>query len=213
MLADLHDAIAAKFEAGDRFVYLGNVIGGDLSGPSDGCDVRATLAELIRFRAQVLAQPPLYLPDDFVCLRGSQEEMWHKLLQMHFAPKPKELLNWMLGRGVGATLAAYGGDVAQGFGAADEGMLALTRWTGRLKAAVWARPGTSPGSIRSGATPIPGSVVPCSSMPGSTPRAPCTISVTRSGGGRGRSPRRRRPVSPVSPKSCAVSTRRDAAGR
>ena len=32
----------------------------------------------------------------------------------------------MLGRGVDATLRAYGGDPAQGFAAADEGMVALT---------------------------------------------------------------------------------------
>src|SRR3546814_17843840 len=64
--------------------------------------------------------------------------MWHKLLQIHFAPKPKELLRWMLERGVEATLRAYGGDATQGFSAADEGMLALTRWTGRLKHAVQA---------------------------------------------------------------------------
>lgn len=133
LLCDLHDAISARFEPGDRIVYLGNVLGGG--------DVRATLGELMRFRALVLAQPPLYMPEDIVVLRGAQEEMWHKLLQIHFAPKPAELLNWMLQRGIGATLAAYSGDAGQGFAAAEEGMVALTRWTGRLKAAVLASPG------------------------------------------------------------------------
>lgn len=133
LLCDLHDEIAAKFEPGDRIVYLGNVLGGG--------DVRATLSELMRFRALVMAQPPLYLPEDIVYLRGAQEEMWHKLLQIHFAPKPAELLEWMLQRGIGATLAAYGGEPEQGFAAAEEGMVALTRWTGRLKAAVHASPG------------------------------------------------------------------------
>lgn len=132
-LAELHDAIGARFESGDRVVYLGDLMGGG--------DVRATLTEALRFRRLVLAQPPLYLPEDVVYLRGRQEEMWHKLLQIHFAPKPKELLRWMLGRGVEATLRAYGGDPEQGFAAANEGMLALTRWTGRLKAAMQAAPG------------------------------------------------------------------------
>lgn len=133
LLRELHDEIAARFESGDRLVYLGNMIGGG--------DVRATIAELMRFRALVLAHPPLYVPNDIVFLRGAQEEMWSKLLQIHFAPKPKDLLTWMLRRGVGQTIAAYGGDADQAFAAAEEGMVALTRWTSRLKAAVQGTPG------------------------------------------------------------------------
>ena len=132
-LAALHDAIGERFESGDRLVYLGDLLGGG--------DVRAAVSEALRFRRMVLAQPPLYLPDDIVYLRGRQEEMWHKMLQVHLAPRPKELMRWMLDRGVDATLQAYGGDPAQGFAAADEGMVALTRWTGRLKAAMQAAPG------------------------------------------------------------------------
>lgn len=132
-LAALHDAIGARFESGDRLVYLGDLLGGG--------DARATLAEALRFRRSVLALPPLYLPEDIVYLRGRQEEMWHKLLQIHFAPKPRDLLRWMLERGVDATLRSYGGDPDQGFAAANEGMVALTRWTGRLKATMQAVPG------------------------------------------------------------------------
>src|SRR3546814_16001928 len=47
----------------------------------------------------------------------------------------------MGGRGVDAALRVDGGDATQGFSAANEGMLALTRRTGRLKAAVQAVPG------------------------------------------------------------------------
>lgn len=135
-LTRLHDALAVRFVPGDRLIYLGNVLGGG--------DVIATLAEVFRFRRSVLALPPLYLPEDIVFLRGQQEEMWHKLLQIHFAPKPKDLLSWMLPRGVEATLTAYGGDRGQGFAAAAEGMVALTRWTARLKAAMQAAPGHQP---------------------------------------------------------------------
>lgn len=132
-LAALHDAIGSQFEPGDVLVYLGDLLGGG--------DVRGTLAEALRFRRSVLAQPPLYLPEDIVYLRGRQEEMWNKLLQIHFAPKPKDLLRWMLERGVEATLRAYGGEPEQGLAAADEGIVALTRWTSRLKAAMQAAPG------------------------------------------------------------------------
>lgn len=132
-LAALHDAIGARFEIGDRIVYSGNLMGGG--------NVRATIDEVLRFRRSVLALPPLYMPEDIVFLRGQQEEMWHKLLQIHFAPKPSDLLRWMLERGVEATLRAYGGDPQEGYAAAQEGMVALTRWTGRLKAAMQAVPG------------------------------------------------------------------------
>ncbi len=135
-LEALHDSIGERFSAGDRIVYLGNVY---------GCgDVRATLTEILRFRTLVLAQRPLYMPNDIAYLRGAQEEMWHKLLQIHFAPKPKDLLDWMMARGVDSTLRAFGGDPAQAHAAAGEGMVALTRWTGRLKAAMQAAPGHQP---------------------------------------------------------------------
>ena len=132
-LESLHDQIGARFKIGDRLVYTGNVMGLG--------DVRATIDEILRFRRSILALPPLYLPGDIVFLRGRQEEMWHKLLQIHFAPKPADLLRWMLDRGVEPTLRAYGGDPAQGFQAAQEGLVALTRWTARLKAAMQAAPG------------------------------------------------------------------------
>lgn len=132
-LAALHDEIGGRFEPGDRVVYSGNLMGFGT--------VRATIDEVLRFRRSVLAFPPLHLPDDIVFLRGQQEEMWHKLLQIHFAPKPSELMRWMFDRGVDATLRAYGGDPDQGFAAAREGMVALTRWTGRLKAGMQAAPG------------------------------------------------------------------------
>ncbi|HWG81209.1 MAG TPA: hypothetical protein VN681_15615, partial [Stellaceae bacterium] len=64
-----------------------------------------------------------------------------KLLQLQFAPNPREVLQWMLDHGVGATLTAYGAELRQGQAAAREGALALTRWTTSLRAAVDARPG------------------------------------------------------------------------
>jgi hypothetical protein len=62
--------------------------------------------------------------------------MWHKLLQLQFAPQPRALLDWMVAQGVGATLAAYGGSVDEGRVAANGGAVPLTRWIGRLRAAL-----------------------------------------------------------------------------
>ena len=132
-LARLHQRLAARLGKGDRLVYLGSYLG-------HGPDVAGTLDELLSFRRLFLARR-LAFPGDIVLLRGSQEEMWQKLMQLQFAPNPREVLRWMLDHGVGATLAAYGGDVRQGEAAARDGVRGLTRWTAGLRAAVDARPG------------------------------------------------------------------------
>jgi hypothetical protein len=133
-LAALHDQLGDRFEApGDRLVYLGNVLG-------RGADVGGAIAELLDFRCRVLALPGMFL-DDVVVLRGGQEEMWQKLLQLQFAVNPREVLDWMLGQGVGATLQAYGADPRQGVRAARDGTLSLSRWTTSLRAAMSKCPG------------------------------------------------------------------------
>lgn len=132
-LRGAHAALAARFRVGDRIVYLGNMIG-------RGAAAIETLDELLAFRRLVLATR-CACADDVVYLRGGQEEMWRSLLQLQFAPNPAEVLDWMLRQGVGATLAAYGGDPAHGFAAARGGAVTLTRWTQSLRAAFYARPG------------------------------------------------------------------------
>lgn len=132
-LARLHDALAARFRPGDRLVYLGNYLG-------HGGTIRETVDELLRFRRAVIAQP-LSFASDVVYLRGAQEEMWQKLLQLQFATNPTEVLSWMVNQGVGATVVAYGGDVKRGFSAARDGAMSITRWTNGLRAAVRACPG------------------------------------------------------------------------
>jgi serine/threonine protein phosphatase 1 len=131
----LHDRIERAWRPGDRLVYLGNYLG-------RGTAVRATIDEILAFRRAVIAQP-----EGFACdvafLRGSQEEMWQKLLQLQFAVSPSEVLKWMLDQGVGATLGAYGGDIQQGFAACREGPRAITRWTSGLRAMLNAVPGHS----------------------------------------------------------------------
>jgi len=76
-----------------------------------------------------------------VYLRGAQEEMWHKLLQLQFAGNPGEALAWMVREGLGATIRAYGGELRHGFAATRDGPLTITRWTTTLRNAMNARPG------------------------------------------------------------------------
>jgi serine/threonine protein phosphatase 1 len=135
-LVSLHDALARRIHATDRVVYLGNYMG---VGPQ----VRQVLDELIEFRRWLLARPRAFA-SDVVYLRGAQEEMWSKLLQLQFAPNPPDVLRWLLDHGTATTLKAYGGDPAYATQVARAGPVAMTRWTGELRAALAACPGHQP---------------------------------------------------------------------
>jgi hypothetical protein len=134
-LARVHDLIGPRFLAGDRLVYLGNYLG-------HGDDVAAAVDELLDFRRRVIGRSQGFACD-VAYLRGAQEEMWQKLLQLQFAPNPGELLAWMVQAGVEASVRAYGGDLRQGFAATRDGPRTITRWTGSLRAAMNAAEGHS----------------------------------------------------------------------
>ena len=127
-LATLHRALEPRIVAGDRLVYLGNYLG-------HGPDVRGTLDALLAFRRELIARPGMFAAD-VAYLRGSQEEMWQKLLQLQFAPNPREVFAWMIEHGAGATLTTYGGEIQQGFVCTRDGPLAITRWTSKLRSAM-----------------------------------------------------------------------------
>ncbi len=132
-LRTIHLAIERRLQPGDALVYLGNMIG---RGPN----VRATIDELLAFRRDFIARPGAFA-SDLVYLRGSQEEMWQKLLELQFAPNPAEVYGWMLDHGLAATLEGYGIDRQQGQIATRDGPVAITRWTNAVRAAVNAAPG------------------------------------------------------------------------
>ena len=132
-LIRLHDTISDRFQEGDRVVYLGNYIG-------YGDAVLATIDELLDFRRRVLGRQRGFACD-VAFLRGAQEEMWQKLLQLQFAPNPGDVLQWMVSAGMEATVRAYGGDLRQGFAATRDGPRMITRWTGALRNVMNATPG------------------------------------------------------------------------
>jgi len=134
-LAALHRALAPRLADGDRLVYLGNLLG-------RGAEIVACVDEVLNFRAFFLARPRVFV-GDVAILRGAQEEMWQKLLELQFAPNPREVLAFMLDQGVGATIAAYGGERRQGEAACREGPLAITRWTTSLRQRLNQTPGHS----------------------------------------------------------------------
>lgn len=125
-LRRLHDVLAGRLRPEDNLIYLGNFLGRG--------QVAATVHEMLLFRRALLASRLDQGAGEIAYLRGSQEEMWHKLLQVQFAPNPCDVFEWMLSQGVGATLEAYGGSPADGRAAVKGGALVLSRWTNRLRA-------------------------------------------------------------------------------
>jgi len=124
-LGALHSRMASECKPGDQVVYLGDYLG-------YGSTVLETIDELLVFRRAFIARPGVEV-DDVVYLRGAQEEMWQKLLQLQFAPNPAEVLRWMVDHGIGPTIAAYGGNLDDGMTCVRDGILALTRWTSQLR--------------------------------------------------------------------------------
>lgn len=133
-LSRIHQILLGKFKPGDRLVYLGNYNG-------IGKNVRETTDELLKMRRKLLARTGHFTPDDFVYLRGAQEEMWAKLLQLQFAQNPPQILEWMLDQGIGPTIEAYGSSIASARGHMRDGPIAITKWTSAVRSRLHKTPG------------------------------------------------------------------------
>jgi serine/threonine protein phosphatase 1 len=127
----LAGTLLQRWQRGDKLVALGNMLG------SDG-DPGRTLDLMLSLRRRLLATN---LACDVFFLRGAQEEMWHKLLSLQFAMSPLSVLDWMLARGLAATVEAYDGTVEEGRIACRAGPTAIARWTVGLREAQMARAG------------------------------------------------------------------------
>ena len=127
-LVAVHDAIARSFEAGDRLVYLGNYLG-------MGTEVTKTLDELLSFRRYMMARHWL-MPQDLQYLRGAQEEMWDRMLQLHFSRSPQSVLEWMLERGLSQTLEAYGSSAGEARSFAKQKASDIAHYTVGLRGAM-----------------------------------------------------------------------------
>ncbi len=104
-LEALAAALLQRWQRGDKLVVLGNMLGGD-GDPARALDLMLLLRR--RLLATNLASGDVFF------LRGAQEEMWHKLLGLQFAMSPLSVLDWMLARGLAATVEAYGGTIEAG---------------------------------------------------------------------------------------------------
>ncbi|MDE0943149.1 MAG: hypothetical protein OSB58_12055 [Alphaproteobacteria bacterium] len=118
-LCALHGKLAEKLTPGDCLVYLGNYMG-------YGDKVVETMDELLRFRGELSGVQVAHL-------RGAQEEMWVKLLEIQWAMRPIETFQWMMSHGVEATLRAYGGDTNEASSKFRAGVVVTTRWTTEVR--------------------------------------------------------------------------------
>lgn len=128
-LCEIHKVLFEKFQQGDRVVYTGNY----LCGP--GAHPAAALDELLAFRDAMQARRGA-LPDDIVYLRGIQEELFSKLLQLQFAPNAEQVVEWMMRTypEMSGLLAAYGTSLDEAARISREGIMCLTRWSNGIKA-------------------------------------------------------------------------------
>lgn len=122
-LHNIHQQIARDLRAGDHVIYLGNILG-------VGTDPLGAVDSLLAFRRWLMAEGT---PQEaIIVLRGAQEEMLRKALQVNYAADPAGVLRWMLDHGLGPTLRAYGSDPAEAERRARDGAVALAGWTAAL---------------------------------------------------------------------------------
>jgi serine/threonine protein phosphatase 1 len=120
----IKEHIMKNFDSNDKVVFLGNVIGvGDFA--------KETLSSVIDMRMMLMSK--FYLkPEDIIFLRGAQEEMFLKLLQLQTAPNPSEILNWMYEHGVDKTVESYGLNSKEFIKVSSQGIISITKLTSKL---------------------------------------------------------------------------------
>ena len=70
--------------------------------------------------------------NDIIFLRGAQEEMFNKLLQLQIAPNPEEIIRWIFDHGVNKTLESYGYSADEAVSISSSGTINITKWTTKL---------------------------------------------------------------------------------
>ena len=122
--SSIKNFILKNFKSEDKLIFLGNIIGlGDSS--------KETLSSVIDLRFYLMSKFKLK-PESIVFLRGAQEEMFSKLLQLHLAPNPSEIIEWMFDHGVNETIKSYGFSVKEIRNVASSGTINISRWTANL---------------------------------------------------------------------------------
>ncbi len=125
--------ILNNFKKNDKLIFLGNVIG-------LGNSSKETLSSVIDLRFNLMSKFKLK-PKEITFLRGAQEEMFNKLLQLQIAPNPIEIINWLFEHGVDSTLNSYGFSKNDVLNIASSGTVFISRWTSKLNQRILECPG------------------------------------------------------------------------
>ncbi len=129
----IKEFLLKNFEENDKLIFLGNVIG-------LGNNSKETLSSVIDLRFSLMSKFTLK-PDSIVFLRGAQEEMFSKLLQLQLAPNPNEVIEWMFDHGVNETIKSYGFLEKEVKNIASSGTINITKWTTTLNKVLNKNPG------------------------------------------------------------------------
>ena len=125
--------IVSNFEKNDVLIFLGNIIG-------LGNRAAETISNVLSLRFNLMAKYQLN-NEDIVFLRGAQEEMFHKLLQLQTAPNPQEIIEWIFTRGVDKTLESYKFNPKEIKKIASQGTMQISKWTSKLNLATISKAG------------------------------------------------------------------------
>ena len=125
--------ILLKFSKGDKLIFLGNLIG--FRNKS-----KEIISEVLNLRFNLMAKFNLD-HDDIVFLRGAQEEMFSKLLQLQIAPNPIEIIDWIFSHGVDQTVISYNFEPDQFRNIATQGTIQINKLTSKLNHQISLTPG------------------------------------------------------------------------
>jgi len=122
-----------KFEKDDSLIFLGNIIG-------LGNESKKTLSSVLDLRNNLMSKFCLG-PEKIIFLRGAQEEMFLKLLQLQTAPNPLDIVKWMFEHGVDSSIKSYGFNSEELFQVSTQGTIPISKWTSRLHSSLQEQPG------------------------------------------------------------------------
>ena len=122
-----------NFEENDALVFLGNIIG-------LGIESKETLSSVLELRNNLMSKFSLD-PEKIIFLRGAQEEMFLKLLQLQISPNPTDIVKWMFEHGVDKTAESYGIYKDKIIDIANQGTLSISRLTKTLNDSINEKPG------------------------------------------------------------------------
>ena len=120
----IKDYIIKNFSKNDKLIFLGNIIG-------LGKSSKETLSSVIDLRFNLMAKFKLQ-PEEIIFLRGAQEEMLNKVLQLQIAPNPSEIIKWMFEHGVDMTLKSYGFNKDEVLNISSSNTVFISKWTAKL---------------------------------------------------------------------------------